>query len=195
MKTTHLITLFGFLVACDEGGNASETGAEAEEPAPFALSSSAFEAEGTIPLPHECGAPIFPNGPGENITPPLSWTDGPSETASYAIVMRDLDFTPDAYPDGLIHWVIYDIPADMLELSEDIDDGAEIDGGLRQGELQNTDFFGYLGPCSPDSVNTYEFTVHAMGEATLPVEAQDEITVTDYVEGNSIAQTSLAGES
>ena len=180
-----------------DGQDGAADGQDGTNEVPFALTSTAFGEGETIPLPHECGRPVVADGPGDNTSPPLTWTAGTAGTGSYALVMRDLDFTPADYPDGLIHWVVYDIPADVTALSEAIDDGAALTApaGARQAELQGSGYFGYLGPCSPSSVNTYQFTIHAMEAATLSPDDTSEITVAELIESSSIEQATLSGES
>ncbi|MCA9617842.1 MAG: YbhB/YbcL family Raf kinase inhibitor-like protein [Myxococcales bacterium] len=166
--------------------------------APFAVTSDAFEEGGTIPQPHECGPPIA-MGPGSNVSPALTWTPGPPGTASYAVVVHDVDAKIAQFPNGIIHWVIYDIPASTLSLSEGIMQGYAVatPSGAKQGEIQGSGYFGYFGPCSPNSVNTYVFTVHALPEASLAgvSMASSESEVAAIVEQSSIAQASLSGES
>ncbi|MEO0601398.1 MAG: YbhB/YbcL family Raf kinase inhibitor-like protein [Myxococcota bacterium] len=184
------------LAAC-ASQDPTPTGDTGTPEVPFELTSTAFATGEIIPLEHECGPP-FNDGPGDNLTPPLSWTPGPEGTASYVVVMRDRDFTPVAYPDGLIHWTIYDIPASVTELPAGIPDGATVatPSGAKQGEAQESGFFGYFGPCSPNSVNTYRFTVYAMPEATLDVpDPASEIEVADAAEAAALDRTSLRGES
>ena len=180
-----------------DGADGADGGEDSGEAVAFALTSAAFEEGGTIPTTHECGPPVVGDGPGDNATPPLSWTAGPAGTAAYALVMRDLDFTPAGYPDGLLHWVVYDIPADARSLDADLPDGARLDdpAGALQAELQNSGYYGYLGPCSPSSVNTYSFTIHALGTAALSPDDDSEITVAEQIEAASLASASLSGES
>jgi Raf kinase inhibitor-like YbhB/YbcL family protein len=147
----------------------------------------------TVPLRHECGPPIVADGPGENLSPPLAWTAGPPDTLSYAIVVRDLD------AGRLVHWVLYDIPADIRALDEDVPTGYMplIPDGAHQAEIQGSGYFGYFGPCSPGSINTYQWTLHAIGAASLPgvtrTSTEDEIA--SAVEAASLASASLSGES
>jgi Raf kinase inhibitor-like YbhB/YbcL family protein len=156
---------------------------------PFALTSTAFMEGGTIALTHECGSP---NGPGDNVSPPLSWTAGPPGTLSYALVMHDLDFQ------NLVHWVIYDIPPTVTALPAGIpaDYQPADPAGSKQASIQNV-FFGYLGPCSPNSINTYEWTVHALGVDTLPGVDMNtsDVDLAAQVETMSMASAALSGES
>jgi len=181
----------------DTGGDAADAGDDATSdtsaPLPFALESSVFEEGGMIPLRYECGPPIVADGPGENITPPLSWTSGPATTMSYAIVMRDVD------AGGLVHWAIYDIDAATRDIAEGVPGGydAAFPSGAKQAELQGSGFYGYFGPCSPSSINTYQLTIHALDTPTLPgVDmTTSENDVAAAVEAASIASASLSGES
>ncbi len=166
---------------------------------PFEVTSTAFGEGDIIPTVHECGPPApVPNGTGGNETPPLSWTAGPTGTQSYAVVVRDIDATVAQFPNGIIHWVIYDIPVSFTSLPQNVPAGYTVanPAGAKQGEVQGTGYFGYFGPCSPNSVNTYVFTVHAMGEAALPVTMGDsERDIALYIEANALASASLSGES
>jgi Raf kinase inhibitor-like YbhB/YbcL family protein len=172
------------------GGGAGGFGGGSGGSPAFELTSTAFAEGETIPVTHECGPPIA-NGPGDNVSPPLSWTGGPT-AQSYAIVMRDTDFN------DLVHWVIYDIPASTMSLPTDIPVGYEVQNpaGAKQAELQGA-VYSYFGPCSPNSVNTYQWTVHALDVAALPgVDMDtDENTIASTVESMSIASASLSGES
>ncbi len=165
---------------------------EAEgEPLPFELSSSAFLDGEAIPLEHECGGEVI-EGPGENTSPALSWTAGPEDTQSYALMMDDVD-------SGVVHWVVYDIPVSAFALPEDVADGYEMADpeGAKQAELQGSGYHGYLGPCSEWSVNTYRFTLHAIGTRTLRDASPDtsEYDLVPLIERRSLAWTTLAGES
>ena len=93
---------------------------------------------------------------GEDKSPPLAWTAGPEGTMSYALIADD----PDAvkYDPGVVsprvHWTIWNIPADVTELSEQVPTTTEvlsIGPNTRQGVndyLQT----GWSGPCPPPNV-------------------------------------------
>ncbi len=80
---------------------------------------------------------------GENISPPLEWTDVPDGTASFALV---LDSNEAAGP--WTHWVVWNIPSDTTGLGEGISDDGELPDGTRQG-VNSKGAVGYLGPCPP----------------------------------------------
>ena len=53
------------------------------------------------------------------------------------------------------------------------------------------------GPCSPSSVNTYEFTLYALNRATLTeLDADSTVrTAANVITGASIGTTKVSGES
>ncbi|MEV0439815.1 YbhB/YbcL family Raf kinase inhibitor-like protein [Streptomyces spectabilis] len=130
----------------------------------FALSSTAFTDGGVIPKVHECTSGGGSDPAKRNESPPLTWSGAPAAAKSYAIVMRDLDNA------NLIHWVIYDIPPSTTSLPQNVDHTyrPSVPAGARQVYYRGSaSLYGYQGPCSPSTVNTYEFVVHALDQASL----------------------------
>jgi Raf kinase inhibitor-like YbhB/YbcL family protein len=145
------------------GAGGSAGGAGGVNNGPFELKSTAFMEGQQIPLMYKC-ANVNPKG--QNISPPLSWGPGPAGTKSYAIVLMHLP-SPE-------HWVIWDIPASVTSLPENIEHKAQpaAPAGSKQS-LANLDGFqgsGYLGPCpqAPNSPQTYKFTLYALDVDTVP---------------------------
>jgi Raf kinase inhibitor-like YbhB/YbcL family protein len=141
-----------------------------------------------VPQRHECTT-----GGGQNVSPLFSWTAGPAGTQSYALIMRDLDFM-----NGFLHWVIWDIPGTVRALPENIQPVYQPSdpAGAKQAPFAGTTI-GYYGPCSPSSVNTYEFTIYAMPAATLAglSEQSDKAQAAAAIVAAALASTKLAGES
>ena len=124
-------------------------------PTQMAITSSAFVEGAVIPMAHTCD--------GANTSPPLAWVGPPVGTLSFAIVFSDRI--------GLIHSVIYDIPASLTALPPDVEQvfaPANV-----AGAHQTTTFggvaFGYTGPCPPPgaAAHTYAFELFALDVATL----------------------------
>lgn len=169
--------------AAGSSGSGGSAGAAA-----FELSSSAYNEGDTIPDKYECQ-----NGGGENVSPPLAWTAGPVGTQSYAIIMRDLDFN-----NGFLHWVMWDIPAATLSLPEDVEQVYQpsVPAGAKQAPFNGSQI-GYYGPCSPSSVNTYEITVYALPDASLPglTQASSKTEAATAIVDAALGSAKLAGES
>jgi Raf kinase inhibitor-like YbhB/YbcL family protein len=115
----------------------------------FRLSTTAFPGS-TIPTKYTCD--------GSDVSPALSWNDPPDRTQSFALVADD----PDAPAGTWVHWVIYDLPAEMRALHEDVPKERELKDGTRQGR---NDFgkIGYNGPCPPrGTIHRYFFKLYAL---------------------------------
>lgn len=113
------------------------------------LSSPALSQNGNISKRYTCD--------GVNISPPLSWTNAPSDTKSFAILVED----PDAPSKTWIHWVIFNIPPAETSLPEHFPALKEMSNGIRQG---TNDFrnIGYGGPCPPSGTHRYFFKIFAL---------------------------------
>jgi Raf kinase inhibitor-like YbhB/YbcL family protein len=117
------------------------------------LSSSAFKDGEVIPVRHTCD--------GEDVSPPLAWTGAPVETRTFALICDD----PDAPRGTGVHWLIWNLQADAVELGEGIPPSPQLPSGARQG-LNDGGGLGYAGPCPPSGKpHRYFFRLHALDTA------------------------------
>ena len=116
------------------------------------IKSSAFKEGESIPAKYTCD--------NLDISPPLEWSEGPAGTKTFAIICDD----PDAPKGTWVHWVMYNIPSDLLKLPENTPKSETLINGARQGK---TDFgsIGYGGPCPPSGTHRYYFKVYALDYA------------------------------
>jgi hypothetical protein len=99
------------------------------------LASSAFQHHGKIPKKH--------SGEGEDVSPPVSWSNAPAKTKAFALICHDPDaplVSPGSY--GFVHWVLYNIPGSVTALPEDV---KEYTRGTNDFNRQ-----GYGGPMPPE---------------------------------------------
>ena len=130
---------------------------EIEEDMGLTLTSTAFDEGGAIPSKYSCD--------GDDISPPLAWTDPPPRTQSFALILDD----PDA-PGGIwVHWVLFNIPATARALSEAIPPDTILADGSVHG-TSNFNSLGYGGPCPPGGTHRYFFKLYAL-DAVLDLEA------------------------
>lgn len=106
------------------------------------LTSSAFDAGGAIPGKH--------TGEGDDVSPAFSWSAAPENAKSFALVCHDPDaplVKPGHY--GFVHWVLYNIPASVSELSE----------GVNAHTSGRNDFgaTGYGGPMPPQGHGRHHY--------------------------------------
>ena len=145
------------------------------------LTSSAFAEGELIPAKFTCS--------GENVSPPLAWTNVPPEAKSLALVVDD----PDAPRGTWVHWVAYNLPPTTKELTEGIPAQESIASGGQQGK---NDFgkLGYGGPCPPPgATHRYYFKLYALNtELTLPAGATKQ-DLLKAMYGHIIDQGQLLG--
>jgi len=152
-----------------------------EGPQALKLTSSVIPPRGAIPKTYTCDGP--------DVSPPLSWTDVPAGTKSFALIMDD----PDAPMGTWVHWVLYDLPATVRHLSENVPKQEELSNGARQGR---NDFphVGYGGPCPPPGpAHRYVFKLYAL-DAPLGLKAgATKASVEKAMKGHILAEAQLVG--
>ena len=85
---------------------------------------------------------------GRNLSPPVSWSEGPPQTRSFVVLMQDADLpAAEARPGASVHWLVYSIPARVLALPRGMRNVASLSSplGSEQGR-NNHDSLGYTGP-------------------------------------------------
>ncbi len=100
------------------------------------VSSTAFQEGDKIPAEYTCD--------GQNISPPLAWSEPFVEALSFALIVDD----PDAPGGVFTHWVLFNMPSDRRQLPEAVPAQASLPGGAIQGE-SDSQRIGYGGPCPP----------------------------------------------
>ena len=145
------------------------------------LSSTAFQQQDNIPPKYTCQ--------GEDISPPLAWSESPKGTDSYTLIVDD----PDAPKNVFTHWLIYNISSSATELSEDLPANAKIPNGVLQGK---NDFgkTGYGGPCRPPgSQHRQRLTRYALDQALDIEPGTSKAQLLTAIEGHILEQYKLTG--
>jgi Raf kinase inhibitor-like YbhB/YbcL family protein len=150
----------------------------------FELSSTAFETNEAIPRRYTCE--------GDDISPPLEWSGIPAGTESLALTLDDPDAPDPAAPKSVwLHWVLYNIPADITSLPEGAG-GRDLPTGTLEG-LNDWKKVGYGGPCPPIGRHRYFFRLYALdvtlGDLKHPTQAKLERAM----EGHVLAMAELMG--
>ena len=141
----------------------------------FALASDAFENAQAIPSRHSCE--------GEDVSPPLRWSNVPEGTRSLALVVDD----PDAPGGVFTHWLAWGL-----------DPGAEglVEGESAPREGQN-DFgmSGYRGPCPPPGRgrHRYVFRLYALDAEPELTAGADKHELEQAIEGHVLTMAELVG--
>jgi Raf kinase inhibitor-like YbhB/YbcL family protein len=118
----------------------------------FSLTSSQFK-DGTMLEKKNAGDnPKNPNCIGQNVSPPLAWSNPPAGTKSYALVMVDPEGRAGL---GVIHWVAYGIPASVTGFAEG--EVTKLSDKYVGGKGTNG-FANYQGPCTPPATGLHHYT-------------------------------------
>ena len=140
------------------------------------ITSSAFENNEKIPAKYTCE--------GENINPPLSFTELPRDTKSLVLIMDDPDVSLKVQADGnWDHWIVFNIPGDTTGVEENEVPKDSVLGENTAGRLA------YGGPCPPTKFepkqHRYFFKLYAL-DNSLDIEegarkAEVEIAMKDKI--------------
>ena len=138
------------------------------------ITSSAFKNNSKIPSKYTCD--------GENINPPLEFSDIPKETNSLVLIMDD----PDAPSKTWVHWVLYSIPPSTAKIGEN---------SAAEGIQGITDFGteGYGGPCPPSGTHRYFFKLYALDTILDAPSGLTKQQVLEKVRDHVIEETELVG--
>jgi Raf kinase inhibitor-like YbhB/YbcL family protein len=146
------------------------------------LTSEAFPDHGEIPR-H-----FTPDG--EDISPPLRWSEAPKAAKSFVVIVDD----PDAPNGPFHHWACYDIPAYHTGVVE----GSGRPGSFEDFRHAVNDFdeLGYIGPRPPhgDKAHHYRFRLLALDCPELQIRTHPSCAeVEREARKHLLAEASLVG--
>ena len=148
----------------------------------FTLKSTAFENGGEIPARYTCQ--------GDDISPPLSWSDVPEGTRSLALIVEDPDAPDPAAPERTwVHWVLYNIPPTVNELPEGMLTPPE---GALEG-INDWERRGYGGPCPPVGRHRYFHILYALDITVRELDYPDRQQLWQVIADNVLAEAQLVG--
>jgi hypothetical protein len=123
---------------------------------------------------------------GDNVSPDLSWSDGPEGTKSYAVTCYDPDAPTTV---GFTHWVLFDIPASTHALEAGTE-GIGVTGFSDWGESAH----GGMAPPAGDEPHHYVFTVYALDIESLGVDETTTYAKFRFlIRGHVLASGTLTG--
>ncbi|MFQ5665063.1 MAG: YbhB/YbcL family Raf kinase inhibitor-like protein [Candidatus Binatia bacterium] len=147
----------------------------------FTLSSSAFQPGAPIPKQHTCD--------GVDQSPALHWSDAPAGTKSFALIADD----PDAPMGTWVHWVLYDMPAEVTQLPQGVAPDETLASGGKHG-VNDFRKIGYGGPCPPPGKpHRYFFKLYALDAPTDLKPRATKADVLRAIEGHVLGEVQLMG--
>jgi Raf kinase inhibitor-like YbhB/YbcL family protein len=127
------------------------------------LTSSAWPDGGQIPNKYTQA--------GEEVSPPLAWSNVPEDTQSFVLMVRDLDAVTNNDAE-VLHWMLWNIPGATRSLPEGVPQGAQLPDGTRQ--ISQSGPY-YRGPGAPASgpAHHYVFELYAVDGPISPAKRVD----------------------
>jgi Raf kinase inhibitor-like YbhB/YbcL family protein len=178
MKKLFLLCVIAWS-ACrpNQGSKTTSPGGESMK---LTMTSAAFAAGGMIPKKY--------SGEAENISPPLAWSEVPVQAKSLALIVDD----PDAPSGDWVHWVVYNMPATMREMPEDVGPDERIPGIGIQGR-NGSGKIGWVGPYPPSGTHRYFFKLYALDNVLDDVPGLSKDQLLKAMTGHVLARGELMG--
>ena len=83
---------------------------------------------------------------GDQVSPPLTWSNVPDGVTSFVLVAHDLDAAAGNGTDDILHWMLWNIPGTARSISEGVPQGSQLPDGTRQISASGPY---YRGPGAP----------------------------------------------
>lgn len=148
------------------------------------LTSSGFQNGGRIPKRYTCE--------GDDLSPPLEWSDPPAGAMSFALIVDDPDAPNPAKPLRVyVHWILYDIPPNATGLVENASRG-NLPPGTVTG-INDAKKRAWGGPCPPIGRHRYFFKLYALDTLLKQIGSATKQGLEAAMQGHILAQAELMG--
>ncbi len=146
------------------------------------LTSTVFAHDGEIPSKYTCE--------GQDSSPPLAWSGVPPGAKTLVLIVDDPDAPDPAAPKMTwVHWVLYNIPANVNALPEA---AKQLPAGTLSG-LNDWNRTGYGGPCPPIGRHRYFHKLYALDTVLPDLDRPTKAVIEAKMKGHIIAQAELVG--
>jgi len=183
------------ILGCSRGSDAAKDSASASVavtstdsaesyPVTLKITSSAFQPGALIPSQYTCE--------GKDVSPPLAWSGVPNNAKSLAMIVDDPDAPDPAKPRRVyVHWVVYNIPAQVVSLPENASKSG-LPAGASQGK-NDWDKAEYGGPCPPIGRHRYFFKLYALDTILTGLKDGTKADVERAMKGHIVDSGELMG--
>jgi Raf kinase inhibitor-like YbhB/YbcL family protein len=146
------------------------------------LTSSAFANNATLPERFTCE--------GDEVSPPLAWSDLPRGAESLALIVDDPDAPDPAAPRMTwVHWLLYNLPAHPGGLPEAVKSLPE---GTREG-MNDFKRTAYGGPCPPIGRHRYFHKLYALDTVLPDLKQPTKAQLEQAMKGHVLGEAQLIG--
>ena len=106
---------------------------------------------------------------GDQVSPPLTWSNVPDNTAAFVLIVHDVDAAIGNGTDDILHWMLWNIPAATRSLAEGVQQSTQLADGTRQISASGPYYRG-PGAAAAGPAHHYVFELYAL-DAPLDVPA------------------------
>lgn len=138
MRVLRSIAIFAAVAALGlaqaRGGGRGGRGRGAMGVQNMTLITTAWPDGGMIPLRYTQAGP--------EISPAIEWSAPPAGTVSFVVTLVDADTVVNNSTDGLLHWMLWNIPGSATGIAQAQPDGFELENGTRQISVSGSRYRG-----------------------------------------------------
>jgi Raf kinase inhibitor-like YbhB/YbcL family protein len=170
-------------------GAGGQGGGRGQQPPPFAMMSTAMADGSFLAVKYTCTA-----GPAA-VSPDLHWMNSPRDTASFVLIVHDMEPRPRKGLDDILHWMVWNIASTATQIPEAIPSDTQLlpDGSMQTngnpGQGGNT---GYRPPCPPAGPSHhYAFELFALDQKVDVPGTATRADVLKAMDGHILAHAAL----
>jgi Raf kinase inhibitor-like YbhB/YbcL family protein len=159
------------------------------QPPAFAMMSTSMADGSFLSLKYTCTAGAAA------VSPDLHWMNPPRDTASFVLIVHDMEPRPRKGLDDILHWMVWNIPATATLIPEAVSSGTQQlpDGSMQTngnpGQGGNT---GYRPPCPPAGPSHhYAFELFAVDQKLDLPGTATRADVLKAMDGHILAHAAL----
>ena len=178
--------------ASQPGGGAQGSGqgaARAQQPPPFTVMSTSMADGSFLAVKYTCTA-----GPAA-VSPELHWMNPPRETASFVLIVHDMEPRPHKGIDDILHWMVWNIAPTATQLPEAVPTNTQQlpDGSVQtNGNPGQGGNVGYRPPCPPTGPSHhYAFELFSIDQRLDLPETATRTDVMKAIDGHILAHAAL----
>jgi hypothetical protein len=186
MRTILTSLLLALLLAAAGAGTIAAQQQTTPPPSKFKMSTSAYADGDWIPVQYTCGVT-------DSSSPGVQWSDAPEGTMSFALILHDTDAAPGKGAMDVTHWILWNIPANAVQLAPNMRPDATPEG-IQQGKnVRGVN--GYQPPCPPAGARPhhYIFELFALNTKIDLAAGSSRADLLKAMEGHVIGKASYMG--
>lgn len=109
---------------------------------------------------------------GAELSPAIQWSAAPAGTASFVLIFHDADTVVNSSTDGILQWMVWNIPGTATGLAQGRPDGFELEDGTRQISVSGSRYRG-PGASATGPLHHYVMELYAL-DITLDIKVNPQ---------------------